>query len=113
MRREGAYTSVSFALSHTLDINPARTPPAIAAFGLPVHRDIIPAKVPHAAAVQTADRRFTEYANPKSGASALPHTLPMRMKSGVPGGCGTPSDFIAARNSPASQYVTPGASVNK
>ena len=31
--------------------------------------------------------------------------------AGVPGGCGTPSVFIAARNSPESHQVTPGASV--
>src|ERR1051326_8205515 len=40
---------------------------------------------------------------------SMPHTWPMRTKSGVPGGCGMPRVFIAAPNSPASQKVTEGA----
>ncbi len=40
----------------------------------------------------------------------IPQTWPMSTKSGVPGGWGMPSVFIAAMNSPASQKVTEGAS---
>ena len=44
--------------------------------------------------------------------SAFAHTLTSSTKSGVPGGCGIPSEWAAAMNSPASQKVTSGASVS-
>ena len=51
-------------------------------------------------------------ATPSRGPSASDHVWPSSTNSGVPGGCGMPSTCAAAMNSPASQNVTPGASVS-
>ncbi len=63
-----------------------------------------------AAALKIAVRRLVRYANAPIGTS-VPHTLPISTNSGVPGGCGMPRILAAAMNSPASQNVTVGASV--
>src|SRR5688500_16154563 len=111
-RKVTAYTSASVALSHTVDINPAVTPAAVPPRPSSVQRAKRLASIPHAAAVHAADRRLIDRANPKTGAKTMLQTLPSITYSGVPGGCGIPSEWMAARNSPESQSVTLGARVS-
>jgi hypothetical protein len=107
-----AYTSVSVALSQTVDMRPAVIPAAVPAKLSPVHLPNRLARMPQPRAVHTAESRLIERANPKRSPNARLHTLPSRTYSGVPGGCGIPSVLMAARNSPASHSVTPGARVS-
>ncbi len=78
--------------------------------GTPLARQIQSALSPTAAAVHTPEKRFVAVANGRNP-SRCAHALSSAMNSGVPGGCGMPSVFAAAMNSPASQNVTLGASV--
>src|SRR5690242_8671264 len=60
-----------------------------------------------AVAVQKAEKRLVATANGTRRAQ----TFSRKTYSGVPGGCGIPSECAAAMNSPASQKVTSGARV--
>ena len=107
---DAEYTSVSVALSQTLEPVPAITAAAIPATGQPVHRARSQATIAPALVAHSAENRFTIGATGAHGTRCV-HALAARTNSGVPGGCGMPSVWIAARNSPASQKVTDGASV--
>ena len=48
-----------------------------------------------------------------SGNGKKVNSLPRRRKNGAPGGCGTPSMYELAINSPQSQNGTVGATVSK
>src|SRR5258705_6557087 len=78
-RNATAYTSVSVALSHTVDIRPAVNPAAVAAKPSPVHRANKLARIPHPNAVHTADRRLIDRAYPNATAKIMLQTLPIRM----------------------------------
>ncbi len=65
-----------------------------------------------APAAASGDSRFTR----KAGSAAVGSRLairPIRMNSGLPGGCGTPRMYEVAMNSPQSQNETVGATVSK
>src|SRR3954467_1314634 len=94
-----------------VDMRPAVNPAAVDANPSPVHLKKRLVSVPQASAVQTADSKLIERANPKMVPNAMLHTFPSSTYKGVPGGCGMPSECIAARNSPESHSVTLGASV--
>jgi hypothetical protein len=111
-RSDGAYTSVSVALSHTVDIVPAQSPAATPTSGWRAHRDSSAAVSPPAAAVHAAERRLTAATGDRTEASARDQRFATRTYSGVPGGCGMPRVCAAAANSPASQKVTSGAAVS-
>src|SRR4051812_22454113 len=108
---DAAYTSVSVAFSQTDDMPPAATADANAMAPLAVARHTSRPVSPAATAVATAENRFVATAYGRKNQS-FAQTFSTRMKSGVPGGCGMPSERVAAMNSPASQNVTSGASVS-
>jgi hypothetical protein len=108
MSSEAEYTSVSVALSHTVAELPNPRPAANAAGTSRVHRVTRIAASPPATAVHAAASRFVATAVGRRSSSNL-QARPTRMNSGVPGGCGIPSDSIADANSPASHSVTLGA----
>ena len=74
-----AYTSVSVAFSHTVDMSPAASPAAAAAKPSLVHLAKRLARMPHPKAVHTADNRLIERANPNTEANIMLQTLPIRM----------------------------------
>ena len=105
-----AYTSLSVALDHTVNI-----PPAHSALASPIARDPLTratnaASNPPAAAVHAAENRFVASAVPTNG-SASAHVRAIITYNGVPGSCGMPNVCTAAMNSPASHIVSPGATV--
>jgi hypothetical protein len=65
---------------------------------------------PAESALAAAARRFTCKAKPP-GRGSEPMTCATRMKSGFPGGCGSPSTLAAARYSLVSHIAVPGAMV--
>ena len=112
-----AYTSVSLLFCQLVKVNPPSTAPAAA---VPSRRRgsssrsdswATRKKQPAPAALRRALRKLVRAANSPTGTS-IPHTWAIITYSGVPGGCGIPSTRAAAMNSPASQNVTPGASVS-
>src|SRR5688572_33280921 len=107
---DAEYTSVSVALNHTVDMVPNARPPAIAATWSRVQRETRAVAIPADAAVHTAASRFVATAVERKN-QPVRQARAIRMYSGVPGGCGIPNDSTADANSPASQSVTPGASV--
>lgn len=115
--REMAYTSVSVALAQAVAMRPAQSVPATAPqpppAARPTARATTQALMAPASAVASAERRFIARAAPANGASASVHTRPIATYRGVPGGWGIPRPCAAAMNSPASQKVTPGASVSR
>gem|GEM_PF-6211828 len=74
-RSATAYTSVSVAFSHTVDMSPAASPAAVAAKPSPVHLVNRLVRMPHPKAVQAADSRLIERANPNTAPNAMLHTL--------------------------------------
>src|SRR3982751_5008254 len=78
-RNATAYTSVSVAPSHTVDIRPAVSPAAVAAKPSPLHLENKLVSIPQANAVHTAERRFTDLANPNTEPSARLQTLARSM----------------------------------
>src|SRR5438309_3491099 len=88
---EAAYTSVSVAFCQTDDVAPAAIAAAKPAAREPVARPTNQALKPPANAVDAAEKRFVATANGRN-ARIRAHVLSMRMNSGVPGGCGMPSE---------------------
>src|SRR5438132_1214769 len=112
-RNASAYTSVSVALSQSVDIPPATRPAQIAPALSPVHLEKSAEMSAQPAAVAAAESKSTERANPKSGAKRKLQTFATSTKRAVPAGWGIPSVRIAARNSPESQRVRTGARVSQ